>query len=81
MKPSAKTAGSILDVTVTDGTVAGDGATTRNSATIFTKLTELGTRTERGVRNEEELLLSPALFTAWKSRWPEIARAEVTPNA
>ncbi|NDD30892.1 MAG: class I SAM-dependent methyltransferase, partial [Proteobacteria bacterium] len=43
-------------------------------------LTELGTRTERGVRNEEELLLSPALFTAWKSRWPEIARAEVTPK-
>ena len=41
---------------------------------------ELRTRTERGVRNEEELLLSPALFTDWKTRWPQIARVEVTPK-
>ncbi|NDD31514.1 MAG: methyltransferase domain-containing protein, partial [Proteobacteria bacterium] len=41
---------------------------------------ELRVRTERGVRNEEELLLSPALFTEWKNNWTQIARVEVTPK-
>ncbi|NDD31164.1 MAG: class I SAM-dependent methyltransferase, partial [Proteobacteria bacterium] len=45
-----------------------------------TSTPELRTRTERGLRNEEELLLSPALFTDWKNRWPQIARVEVTPK-
>ncbi|NDD31113.1 MAG: methyltransferase, partial [Proteobacteria bacterium] len=46
----------------------------------LTPTPELRARTERGVRNEEELLLSPALFTEWKNLWPQVTRVEVTPK-